>query len=115
MSRAERSRKGKPVARLVPGLWFGVFCSLTLELPEFSVFPFRVKTQKNPARAVGSPFPFPVSLFVPIIFPGNGDLWGSYGRGLPTLSNVTFQVKKKKQLFNVKRQSPESFNRVTSL
>ena len=97
-------------------MWFRAFCSLTLELPEFSVFPFRTITQRKiPVRAVGSLFPFLVSLFVPIIFPGNGDLWGSYGRGLPTLSNVTFQVRKKKQLFNVKRQSSELFNRVTSL
>ena len=39
---------------------------------------------------VGSLFPFFVSLFVPIIFPGYGDLWGSYGWGLPTLSDVSF-------------------------
>lgn len=41
---------------------------------------------------VGSLFPFLVSLFVPIIFPGYGDLWGSYGWGLPTLSDVKFQL-----------------------
>ena len=41
---------------------------------------------------VGSLFPFFVSLFVPIIFPGYGDLWGSYGWGLPTLSDVKFQL-----------------------
>ena len=41
---------------------------------------------------VGSLFPFLVSLFVPIIFSGYGDLWGSYGWGLPTLSDVKFQL-----------------------
>ena len=45
-----------------------------------------------PVAFVGSLFPFLVSLFVPIIFPGYGDLWGSYGWGLPTLSDVKFQL-----------------------
>ena len=82
------------------GLWFRVFCSLTLKLSEFSIFLFRAITKKIPLRALGSLFPLSFSLFVPIIFPGNGDLWGSYGRGLPTLSNVTFLIRKKQQPFN---------------
>ena len=41
---------------------------------------------------VGSLFPLVVYLFVPIIFPRYGDLWGSYGWGLPTLSDVKFQL-----------------------
>ena len=45
-----------------------------------------------PVAFVGSLFPFLVSLFVPIIFSGYGDLWGSYGWGLPTLSDVKFQL-----------------------
>ena len=45
-----------------------------------------------PVAFVGSLFPFLVSLFIPIIFPGYGDLWGSYGWGLPTLSHVKFQL-----------------------
>ena len=36
-----------------------------------------------------------VSLF-PIIFSENGDLWGNYRWGLPSLSNVTFQVSNNK-------------------
>ena len=45
-----------------------------------------------PVAFMGSLFPFIVSLFVPIIFPGYGDLWGSYRWGLPTLSDVKFQL-----------------------
>ena len=77
-----------------------------------TVLPRSRDRRSLPVAFVGSLFPFLVSLFVPIIFPGYGDLWGSYGWGLPTLSNVTFQVRKKQQLFNAKRQSSESFNRV---
>ena len=68
-------------------------------------FPFpRENTKRIQVRAVGSLFSFLVSLLVPIIFPGNGDLWGSYGRGLPTLSNVTFQVRKKQQIFHTNEE-----------
>ena len=51
------------------GLWFRAFCSLTLELPEFSVFPFRAKTQRKYQLARLVPcFPFSFPFLFPLYF-----------------------------------------------
>ena len=57
-----------------------------------TVLPHSRDRRSLPVAFVGSLVPFLVSLFVPIIFQGYGDLWGSYGWGLPTLSDVKFQL-----------------------
>ena len=69
-------------------------CCLVLRRSFFSVdraSPFAISSFPTGCLR-GFPVSLSLSLFVPIIFPGYGDLWGSYGWGLPTLSDVKFQL-----------------------